>query len=337
MQKLIYGIGAALALLIVVGVVLPRTHRIEVTTEIDASAATVFALINDFRRFSAWAPSVHSDPDARISYSGPLRGEGAIMAWEGAVIGVGAQLITQSHPYESVSISINPGDPGEAHSWFQLRRGTGTTVVTWGLEVDYGLNIVARYFASMLGTVVARDYQAGLEALRELAESLPKADFGDIRIDHINVEANDIAYLSSTSRPEPTAISESMGKAYFKVLTFIDENDLSDSGSPLSISRNFNGSELAFDAGIPVEGLNESTPRNESGVKIGRTYAGPVVRAEHIGSYRSLSSTHRKVSAYLAALAIERNGAAWESYVSDPGRVPEHQLVTYVYYPIREN
>ena len=37
----------------------------------------------------------------------------------------------------------------------------------------------------------------------------------------------------------------------------------------------------------------------------------------------------------LAAHGIERNGASWESYVSDPGDVPEKDLLTYVYYPIR--
>jgi effector-binding domain-containing protein len=43
------------------------------------------------------------------------------------------------------------------------------------------------------------------------------------------------------------------------------------------------------------------------------------------------------VSAYLAALGIERNGAPWESYVSDPGKMPEEDLLTYVYYPIKPN
>jgi effector-binding domain-containing protein len=41
------------------------------------------------------------------------------------------------------------------------------------------------------------------------------------------------------------------------------------------------------------------------------------------------------VSAYLAALAIKRNGDAWEAYVSDPGNVLEPDLLTYVYYPIK--
>jgi effector-binding domain-containing protein len=43
------------------------------------------------------------------------------------------------------------------------------------------------------------------------------------------------------------------------------------------------------------------------------------------------------VSAYLAALGIERDGDAWESYVSDPAEVPEEELLTYVYYPVRDD
>ena len=33
-------------------------------------------------------------------------------------------------------------------------------------------------------------------------------------------------------------------------------------------------------------------------------------------------------------LGIERAGDAWESYVSDPTKVPEAELLTYVYYPV---
>ena len=335
MQKLIYGIGAFLALLIIIGFALPRTHQIEVNTEIDAHPATVFALVNDFRRFSLWAPWANTDPNARFLYSGANRGEGAIVTWDGAIIGSGNQIITESRPYDYVGIAINQGESGEARSWFQLTPGVGTTIITWGFEADYGMNIVGRYFASMLGGVVARDYQDGLAALKELAESLPGTDFSDVEIEHIVVEASDIALLSTTSRPEPAAISEALGTAYFQILTFIDDNDLSDAGAPLSITRRFSGSELSFDAAIPVRGLTDDTPRDGAGVTIGQTYAGPVIRVRHTGSYKQLTTTHRKISAYLAALGIERNGAAWESYVSDPGKVAEAELLTYVYYPIR--
>ena len=337
MQKLIYGIGAFLALLIIIGFALPRTHQIEVRTEIDAHPATVFALVNDFRRFSIWSPWAKTDPNARFLYSGPNRGEGATMTWDGAIIGSGNQIIAESHPYERVEIAMNPGEPDAAESWFHLQPGVGTTTVVWGFKADYVLNIVGRYFASMLGGVVMRDYAEGLASLKELAESLPTADFGDADIEHIVVEATDIAYLPVMSRPEPLAISEALGRAYFQILTFIDINDLSDAGAPLSITHNFNGSELRFDAAIPIRGVNHANPPNDGGVRIGQTYAGAVVRVRHVGSYRLLNATHRKITAYLAAAGMKQNGAAWESYVSDPGKVPESELLTDVYYPIKSN
>ena len=105
---------------------------------------------------------------------------------------------------------------------------------------------------------------------------------------------------------------------------------------PLSITRTFSGSALVFDSAIPVRGISDETPTEDGGVKLGSTYGGPVIRVRHTGSYRDLASTHRKITAYLAALGIERNGDPWESYVSDPGKTPEKELLTYVYYPIRQ-
>ena len=335
MQKLLYGVGALVVLLMIIGFALPRTHSIEVTQEIDAHPATVFALLNDFRRFALWAPLAASDPDLRIRYSGNDRGVGATMTWDGAIAGSGRQTIVASTPHEHVAIVMSPGEPGESKSWFDLAPGTGTTIVTWGFEADYGMNIVGRYFAPMLGSIVARDYQNGLVALKELAESLPAADFSGLDVEHMVFEALEIAYLQATSRRDPGAVSEAMGEAFFQILNFVDEQGLEVAGAPLSIQRTFSGSRLVFDAAIPVRRVSDETPRDGASVKLGFTYGGPVIRVEHIGPYRTLAVTHRRISAYLAALGIARNGDAWESYVSDPADVAEEKLLTYVYYPVR--
>jgi len=334
-QKLIYGIGALIVLLIIIGFALPRTHSIEATQEIDAHPATVFALVNDHRRFALWAPLAEIDPNVRILYSGNRSGIGSTMTWDGTIAGSGRQTIVESRPFEHVMMLLSQGEPGESKSWFDLAPGTGTTIVTWGFEADYGMNIVGRYFSGMMGSVVARDYQNGLQNLKQLAESLPSADFSDIEIEHIVVEAMQIAYLPTSSRPDPSAISATMGKAYFEILNFIDEHNLADAGAPLSIARTYSGPRLIFDAAIPVRGVSDSTPRDSAPVRLGFTYEGPAIRAKHVGSYRLLTATHRKISAYLAAHGIERNGDAWESYVGDPGDVPEEELLTYVYYPVR--
>ena len=334
MQKILYGTGGLIALLIIIGLALPRYARVEVQAEIDAHPATVFALLNDFRRVSLWSPLTDTDPNARIVYSGPARGVGATMTWDGSIIGTGSQVIVESRPYEHVAITINPGDDSEARSWFDLEHVDDATSVSWGFETDYGYNVAGRYFALLLDDVIREDNEKGLASLKRMAESLPGADFSDIDIEHIVVEATAIAYLPTTSVPEPGAISEAMGDAYFEILTFIDSQGLQEAGAPISITRSFSGAELLFDAAIPVRGITPDTPRDGPTVRIGETYSGPVIRVKHIGSYRSLGVTHRKIAAYLAALGIERAGAAWESYVSDPTKISEAELLTYVYYPI---
>jgi effector-binding domain-containing protein len=334
-QKVLYAIGAAIVLFVIVGLALPREARVETGFEIDAHPATVFALINDFRRMRLWAPFTASDPNARVVYSGPARGEGATVTWDGSIVGTGSESIVLSQPFERIETVIKVGSESASGSTFLLTEGDGKTTVDWTYTTDYGYNLVGRIIALFLEDAIRRDHEKGLANLRELAESLPRADFSDIEIEHIVVEAQTIAYLPTTSLPEPSAISEAMGDAYFRILSFIDAEGLSEAGAPMSITRSFSGGQLMFDAAIPVKGVGDGTPREENGVRIGTTYAGPVIRVKHVGSYRRLGVTHGKIAAYLAALGIERAGPAWESYVSDPTKVPERELLTYVYYPIR--
>lgn len=334
-QKFLYVIGAFVALLIVIGLLLPRHSRVEVSTLVDAPPATVFALVNDFRRVDLWSPRTATDPNARVIFSGPDRGVGATLTWDGVIVGSGAQTIVESRPHEHVATIINPGEAGEARTWFDIGPEDGGTRVSWGFAHDHGLNLVGRYFALLLSGVVRREYETGIAELKELAESLPRTDFGDLEIEHLVVEALEIAYRPTTSPPEPSAISDAMGKAYFEILSFIDEQGLAENGAPMSIVRGFAGSQLRFDAAIPVRGVTDDTPRDGAAVKLGRTYSGPAIRVRHAGSYRQLGTTHRKIAAYLAALGLERNGDAWETYISDPTRVPEAELLTDVFYPIR--
>lgn len=328
--------GGFLLLLIVVGILLPSRTHIEREIEIDAHAATIFSLLNDFRQINRWSRWTEADPNVRVEISGPLRGVGASMSWDGQIIGQGRQTIIESVPFEKISSTLGAGEQESATSSYQLAESPSGTLVTWSYEREFGFNLAGRYFSLMLDGIVGPEHERDLQSLKELAENLPKADFSELEIEQIVVEAMDIAYYRTASIPAAAAISEAMGRAYFEVLSFIDEQDLQEAGAPLSITRTFSGSELVFDAAIPVRGVDNNTPRSARYVKIGSTYAGPVVRVKHVGPYRNLGRTHDKIAAYLAAIGIERNGDAWESYISDPARTNEDRLLTYVYYPIQQ-
>ncbi len=334
LNKIVYSIGALIVALAAIGLFLPSRTLVERSISIDARQATVFALLNDFHQVNKWSPWIDDDPNARIEIFGPRRGVGATVTWDGNIIGQGSQTITESIPFERVVTALDFGNQGKADVVYELRETDEGTEVVWIFSMHFGFNLVGRYFGLIIGGAVGDDYEEGLVSLRSMAEGLPGIDYSDVEIEHIVVEAIDIAYLTTSSVPEATAMSDAMGKAYFSILGFMDENRLQEAGAPISISRAFSGSEIRFDAAIPVRGMGDGTPRGNTSVKLGKTYEGPVIRVKHIGSYRSLGRTHDKIAAYLAALGIERNGDAWESYVRDPTRTDRAELLTYVYYPI---
>lgn len=328
-------VGGGALFLVLVAVVMPSRIHIERELVIDARPATVFALLNDFRQAEKWLPKASDDPNALVEFSGPPRGVDASVSWSGQIVGHGRHTITASEPFSSVSIMADLENGNAARMSFALEEVSHMTLVTWSWERETGWNIFSRLFGLLQDGIVGDEMEAGLVSLSELAERLPRADFSDLQVEQIVVEAIDIAFYRTASIPEATAISEAMGDSYFEVLSFIDQFDLQEAGAPISITRTFSGSELVFDAAIPVRGLTAATPRTERPVKIGATYGGPVIRVRHIGSYGTLGDTHDKIAAYLAAMGIERNGDAWESYVSDPTRTTEAELLTYVYYPVR--
>jgi effector-binding domain-containing protein len=334
LRKIAIVVAAVLLIFVAVGFLLPAVAHVERRITIEAKPAAVFALVNDFHQINQWSPWLDTDPNALYTISGPRRGVGATITWDGQIVGQGSQTITASEPYVRVTSALELDGSGGAIGTFELLQTETGTHVIWSFDNDFGLNPVGRYFGLILDGIVGPNYEKGLQDLKTMAENLPSADFSDVEVEHQTMEAMDIVFLTAASAPEAAAISAALGDAYFELLNFMDKYHLREAGAPISISGSFDGSLLRFDAAIPVRGLDDNTARNTSGVQLGRTYAGPVIRVKHVGAYRSLGRTHDKIAAYLAALGIRRNGDPWESYVSDPTRVPADELLTYVYYPI---
>ena len=331
-RKLAIACGLALLLAIVVGVFLPSSARVEREALIDAPAATVFVLADDPSRLVEWSPWI--GPSAKTEIEDDAGGQPRSMRWEAGRTGNGRLTFVDRVPYERVTALVTPGNGRELRSTILVENQGDSSRVHWTLETGFGINLLARYGGLWFESRAGETLDRGLDELATLAESLPRADWSGIDIERLTVEPLDIAYLTASSRPNAGAISEAMGKAYFDILGFMDRHGLTEAGPPLSISRRFSGSELVFDAAIPVRGVGEETPRVEGGIRLGKTWGGPVVRGRHIGPYRTLSETHEKIAAWLAVHGIARTGDAWESYVSDPTRTPEASLVTEVYYPI---
>ena len=151
----------------------PDTFRVQRTATIKAAPETVFALINDFRRWDAWSPWEKKDPAMKRSFGAVTAGTGAAYAWEGNKdVGQGSMEIVESVAPGRVALKLDFVKPFEAHNTvvFMLEPKGGATHVTWAMEgpVPYFAKII-HVFIDM-DRMVGRDFEAGLSAMKAIAE-----------------------------------------------------------------------------------------------------------------------------------------------------------------------
>ncbi len=65
LMKLLIAVLALVAVLAIVGLVLPSTAHVERSAVISAPQSTVFALVNGYARFNEWSPWAEMDPEMR--------------------------------------------------------------------------------------------------------------------------------------------------------------------------------------------------------------------------------------------------------------------------------
>lgn len=186
-KVLLFAVGL-LALLAVVGLLLPAQSHVERSVVIDAPAETVFPLVNNLHEFNRWSPWAERDPDTQYRFEGPDNGVGAKLFWSSEQLGDGSQEIVESEPGKRVATALDFGDMGTALAAFTLEPSDDGVKVTWGLDVEHGKNPVDRYMGLMMNMWVGADYEAGLANLQALAESLPP-----VVTEEIDYQANGVS------------------------------------------------------------------------------------------------------------------------------------------------
>lgn len=337
LKKLLIFTVAFVVVVVVVGLLLPRTRHVQRSVAIEAPVGAVFAKVNGLRLFNDWSPFAAVMPDATYTFEGPDFGVGSKMFWAapGPDGETGSQTIVASVPYERVDLELDLGPEGTARSAYLLQSDGGTTHVTWTFDTDFGFDILGRYWGILLDRQLGPLYAQGLANLKRLAEELPAVDWSDIEIGITEVPSMTIAYATGSAGPDPTEISAALAAAYGRVAGFVASNGLQLVGQPLAITNYRDERGWGFDAGFPVNGAPARGAGPESPVRMGETYGGLVVRAVHVGTYSELQATYDKVAAFMVAHKLENNGRSWDVYVSDPGSTPEDEVITEVYYPVK--
>ncbi len=168
-------IALGLALLALLGYAAsrPDEFRVERRLRVAAPAATLWPLVSELRPFSRWNPYERKDPLMKGAYSGAERGVGSRYDWDSQVVGAGSLEIVDQQPGQAVRLKLDFIKPFEAHNMaeFALQPlADGATEVRWRMQGK------ASFLSKLMGVfidmdrMVGRDFEAGLQNLRELAE-----------------------------------------------------------------------------------------------------------------------------------------------------------------------
>ena len=190
-RRIMLWVGILLIVAIAAAYMLPRNVRVERSATIGAPQATLFTLLNSFKQFNKWSPWFELDPAAKYTHEGPGAGVGAKLSWVGnpRTLGSGSQTITASEPYEKIAADVDFGQGGgPAKQVYTLAAEETGTKLTWSMDVDLGMNPIARYFGLGFEGTIGKDFDKGLVLLKALAEGLPKADFAGLQIEAVLVE-----------------------------------------------------------------------------------------------------------------------------------------------------
>ncbi len=170
------GLALACASLILLAVLLsyllPREYRVQRSISIDAPPAVIHAYVSTLTTWPEWTTwNSENYPELQYRFEGPESGIGAISNWTDPVNGGGQITITDSDPRTGMEyVAKFEGFAQPMRGRFAYEPQDGATRVVWTATGDVGGNPINRYFGLWFDAMIGRDYEAGLEQLKRLAE-----------------------------------------------------------------------------------------------------------------------------------------------------------------------
>lgn len=166
-------IAVIVAAILILAAMKPDTFVVQRSVLINAPAAKIYSLIDDYRNWGSWSPYEKLDPAMKRKFSGAPNGPGSIYEWEGNKnIGSGRMEILEASP-SRISIKLDFLAPFEAHNMaeFTLRPEGNATVVTWAMRGPVPYKFKIMHVIMNMDKMVGGQFDEGLANMKAVAES----------------------------------------------------------------------------------------------------------------------------------------------------------------------
>ncbi len=325
-KNIALGLFVLFILYFIVSILLPTSYSVSRSRTIHVSKERIFNEINSLQNWEHWSPWLAKDSTIVNSYSGANTGEGNAMTWTSKESEEGSMTIIGSYPNDSILLNLEFKD-------FEMTSITrfiledvedGKSVkVTWMNSGN--LRFYSRIFGLMFDGMMGSDFESGLMRMDAYLHSLSSK----MNVELISVPSQ--YYFSVKATCTPDEIGKTLGSLYGEIGIQMNIQGLKMAGAPFAIYHSIDAEKVELEAGIPTAVLGTSNDR----VFANERKAGKAVRADYYGAYEGIQEASEEIKIWMNSKKLKANGAAWESYETDPGIEKDPaKVLTQIYYPI---
>ena len=159
--------AGSIAVLATATLALPRHVSIERSALITAEPQAVIEMAASNSGYQAFNPYKDLDPNLRVDLFGPKSGVGSGFSFE-SKDGVGQQIVS-SVTTDEVTFDIDLGPMGQPTQAISAVRVGSETEVTWTMDMDLGMNPIARVMGLFMDSMVGPNFELGLANIADAA------------------------------------------------------------------------------------------------------------------------------------------------------------------------
>jgi len=313
-------------LAVVFALALPAHRHTQRSIVLSSPVRQVYDVLDGFRTYQSWSALRAYDPRVRFDYANAERGSGAQVKWVSGDPRVGSGSYTIiADPVEDKqvrwAIDNNWKGNNKIYTFDVEQAENGKTVkVTLGYDVDYGMDLLARYSGLYLEGEPATNIQLHLAELEKLLATIPNIDYKDTQFEIKDVPATPLLSVSTQAKRTLDDVADATDKALSAIQADIKKNNLTQNGPRRTVTTNWGDENYEFDIALAVN-RNDITPTDP--VKAVQSYAGKALTTSFTGSPAQLPLTRLLLRAYAYT-----HGYAFDESGQGPGRMYDELTTT---------
>jgi effector-binding domain-containing protein len=329
-RKIFYWVLGLIALLVIVGFLLPKNYKVEKVGYISSDPDIIYSLISNFQQWHLWAPwTKETDPTSTFYITGEASQVGSAMGWDGEKFGNGEMVLSELIPGQLVAYTLAfDGGKHTSEGRFIIENQGDSVKVTWIDQGDLGNNPISRYMGLMMENMMGPDFENGLAKLKTVAEA--RRDWPDID-ETVIPEQTVILVLDSAG---PQDYNRVMGKAFSDLYGFIKSEKLVQEGAPFA-------TYIRWDSVTYFSVMNICIPVESAGLGKGRIQVQTipeqkVVRAIYFGPYEKTEPVYRALDTYVKETRKTEAGGPSEIYITNPMQESDTmKWETHIVFPVK--